>query len=234
MNILVGTSGFSYQGWRGDFYPQDVSPNNMIGYYAKRLSAVEINNTSLRPPKEQSLDKWAQQVPYTFRFSVKAPQAITHRNGRQGVENEISHFLHDVETLEHLLGVILFQVPVFVHKEFSLLDAIFDYWPRDLPVALEFHHPSWHDNDVYRFLQRNNIALCNSDNDEQDDAIISTANWGYLRMRKGDYDTMTMENCLRDIQMQPWEQVYVFFRHQENSQSPISANRFLQLVNDKH
>ncbi len=234
MQVLAGTSGFSYQEWKGGFYPEDVSPNNMIGYYAERLPTVEINNTSLRLPREEFMGKWAQQVPYTFRFSVKAPQTITHRTAHHGVENEISKFLSSMDVLEHLLGVILFQVPVFVQKEFYLLDSIFDYWPRDIPAAFEFHHHSWHDDDVYNFLRRNNIALCKADSNGQNDAIVATANWGYVRMRKNHYDTVIMKKCLRDIQAQPWDRVYVFFRHEEKSHSPKFASRFLELANSKH
>ncbi|MDH3693746.1 MAG: DUF72 domain-containing protein [Gammaproteobacteria bacterium] len=230
MEVLAGTSGFSYQEWKGDFYPQDVSPAKMIGYYAEQLPAVEINNTALRLPREESIDKWAQQVPYTFRFSVKAPQVITHRTVQQGVENEISKLLSSVAALEHLLGVVLFQIPVFVQKEFSLLDAIIDYWPKDISVAFEFHHQSWHDDDVYRFLRRNNAALCNANSNGQNESIVATANWGYLRMRNESYDAAVLQNCLKLIQSQPWERVYVFFRYENNSQTPKFASQFMQLV----
>jgi len=230
MEVLAGTSGFSYQEWKGDFYPEDVSPNNMIGHYAEQLPVVEINNTALRLPKEISIDKWAQQVPHTFRFSVKAPQVITHRTVQQGVENEISKLLSSLAALEHLLGVVLFQIPAFVQKEFSLLDAIIDYWPRDIPVAFEFHHQSWHDDDVYRFLRRNNAALCNSNSYGLVDKIISTANWGYLRMRNESYDAAVLQNYLKIIQAQPWERVYVFFRYENNSQTPKFARQFMQLM----
>ncbi len=230
MDVLVGTSGFSYQEWKGDFYPDDVSPNQMIGYYAKQLPAVEINNTALRLPKSDSIDKWAQQVPHTFRFSVKAPEVITHRTVRQGVENEVSKLLNSVAVLEHLLGVVLFQIPLFVQKEFPLLDAIIDFWPKDIPVAFEFHHQSWHANDVYNFLRRNNAALCNMTGNGQDETIIATANWGYLRMRKEDYDAETMTARLKEIKAQPWERVYVFFRYEKNSQTPKYARQFIDLV----
>lgn len=230
MEVLAGTSGFSYQEWKGDFYPEDVSLNNMIGHYAERLPAVEINNTALRLPKDNAMDKWAKQVPYSFRFSVKAPQLITHRTVQQGVENEISKLLSSVVALEHLLGVVLFQIPVFVEKEFSLLDAIIDYWPKDIPVAFEFHHQSWHDDDVYDFLRRNNAALCNANSNGRAENIIATANWGYVRMRNKDYNAAAMASWLKDIQAQSWERVYVFFRYEENNQTPKLASEFMNLV----
>ena len=78
MEILAGTSGYSYKEWKGPFYPEKLPAKEMLAYYAERLPTVEINNTFYRLPKTDVLATWASQVPEGFRFVVKASRRITH------------------------------------------------------------------------------------------------------------------------------------------------------------
>ena len=68
MKLWVGTSGYSYKAWLGNFYPERLAAKEMLRFYASRLPAVEINNTFYRMPKESVLQSWAEQVPAEFRF----------------------------------------------------------------------------------------------------------------------------------------------------------------------
>ena len=78
MNVRVGTSGYSYPEWKGNFYPEKLAAKDMLRFYAERFPTVEINNTFYRMPKEALLQGWADQVPESFRFVIKASQRITH------------------------------------------------------------------------------------------------------------------------------------------------------------
>ena len=78
MQVLVGTSGYSYKEWKGSFYPKDLKAAAMLRYYAERLPTVEINNTFYRMPKAAVLQNWAAQVPAGFVFVLKGSQRITH------------------------------------------------------------------------------------------------------------------------------------------------------------
>ena len=78
MKILAGTSGYAFKEWKGNFYPQDLKDDGMLGFYASKFPAVEINNTFYRLPRENVLRDWAAQVPETFTFALKASQRITH------------------------------------------------------------------------------------------------------------------------------------------------------------
>ena len=90
MKLWVGTSGYSYKAWLGNFYPERLAAKEMLRFYAARLPAVEINNTFYRLPKESMLQTWAQQVPAEFRFVLKAPQKITHRRDAEDAENPLA------------------------------------------------------------------------------------------------------------------------------------------------
>ena len=78
MKILAGTSGYAFKEWKGNFYPQDLKDDGMLGYYASRFPTVAINNTFYRLPRENVLREWAAQVPENFTFALKASQRITH------------------------------------------------------------------------------------------------------------------------------------------------------------
>ncbi|MGH8606215.1 MAG: DUF72 domain-containing protein, partial [Gammaproteobacteria bacterium] len=78
LRVLVGTSGYSYPEWKGNFYPKKIAPKDMLRWYAERFQTVEINNTFYRMPTEGLLRGWAEQVPEHFSFVLKAPRRITH------------------------------------------------------------------------------------------------------------------------------------------------------------
>ncbi len=106
MNLHVGTSGYSYKEWKGNFYPQDLPAKQMLSYYASRLPAVEINNTFYRLPQKSVFENWKQQVPERFRFSVKASQRITHFKRLQDTEADVTYLIETARALEDRLGVI--------------------------------------------------------------------------------------------------------------------------------
>src|SRR4051794_3504766 len=93
MQLFVGTSGYSYKEWKGNFYPEKLSQKSMLGFYAQRFSTVEANNTFRRMPSPSVLKSWTQQVPAGFRFALKAPQSITHFKRLKNAEAPTKDFL---------------------------------------------------------------------------------------------------------------------------------------------
>ena len=78
MELLAGTSGFSYKEWVGAFYPEKLPAKEMLKHYATRLPIVEINNTFYRMPNAAAIQGWRAQVPDSFRFAIKVPRRISH------------------------------------------------------------------------------------------------------------------------------------------------------------
>ena len=111
MNLLVGTSGFSYKEWKGTFYPEKTPAKNMLAYYATQLPAVEINSTFYRLPNVKTLDTWATQVPESFRFAIKASRRITHFRRLKDADEEVGYLLKTCTTLGARLGLVFFQLP---------------------------------------------------------------------------------------------------------------------------
>jgi uncharacterized protein YecE (DUF72 family) len=219
MRILVGTSGFAYKEWRGSFYPEKQKPAGMLSYYAARFAAVEINNTFYRLPEREMLARWAEQVPAGFVFVLKASQRITHRQ-RLAAESKqtLDAFLAAAAALGPKLGPLLFQTPPFFKKDLDRLRAFLDLVPRGQPCAFEFRHESWRDEAVHDALRSRNAALVCADTDgdgEPGAPIVPTADWGYLRLRRSDYDDAALAPWLGRIRSQPWQRAYVFFKHEE-------------------
>jgi uncharacterized protein YecE (DUF72 family) len=89
VRFLVGTSGWTYSDWQGNFYPKDWPKRRWFEYYAKKFATVEVNATFYRTFKDQTYHKWRDQAPSGFSYVLKAPRLITHRKHLKGAEEQI-------------------------------------------------------------------------------------------------------------------------------------------------
>jgi len=234
MKILVGTSGYSYKEWQGKFYPEKIPPREMLGFYAQRLSAVEINNTFYRMPKEEVLLSWAAQVPDDFILALKAPQVITHRKRLRDVASETEYFCRTVSVLDKKLGPLLFQFPPSFQADRARLQDFLPLIPGHMAAAFEFRHPSWLEDDILDLLRDSGFSLCLADTEENPlEELISTAAWGYLRLRRGDYTAADLSRWLDMILAQNWDQAFVFFKHEAEAKGPEMARRFRELSDSR-
>jgi uncharacterized protein YecE (DUF72 family) len=231
MNLYVGTSGYSYKEWKGSFYPEKIPAKEMLSFYAGRLSTVEINATFYRMPQPSMLDNWKQQVPPTFRFSLKAPQRVTHFKRLKETEEETKYFLETAGTLAAQLGVVLFQLPPNMKKDLPRLETFLQQLPPAPRAAFEFRHPTWFDDDVLAVLKDRNMALVVSDTDDMPTTFIDkTADWGYLRLRRVNYSEENLKEWVERINKQQWSDTFVFFKHEDEGTGPQLAAQFLKLA----
>jgi uncharacterized protein YecE (DUF72 family) len=231
MNLLVGTSGYSYKEWKGSFYPEDLPAKEMLSYYASRLPAVEINNTFYRMPQRSMLENWGEQVPASFRFSIKATQRITHFKRLKDTEDETKYLLDTAAVLEDRLGVVLFQLPPNMKKDLPRLEEFLKCLPQETRAAFEFRHPTWFEDDILELLSANNRALCISDTDDLPVTRIDrTADWGYLRLRRVEYTEANLKEWLDRVRDQKWKDTFVFFKHEDEGTGPKLAGQFLELA----
>ena len=231
MKLHVGTSGYSYKEWKGNFYPEDLPAKEMLSYYSRRLPAVEINNTFYRLPQPSMIENWNAQVPARFRFSIKATQRITHIKRLNNVADETKYLLETASLLEQRLGVVLFQLPPNFKKDVERLKAFLDRLQPDLRTAFEFRHESWFDDETFDLLRARDCALVVSDTDEKPlTEIIGTAKWGYLRLRRTAYDQDDLAEWMKRVKNQKWKDAFVFFKHEDEGTGPKLAAQFLELA----
>jgi uncharacterized protein YecE (DUF72 family) len=231
VKLWVGTSGYSYKAWLGNFYPERLASKEMLRFYASRLPAVEINNTFYRLPKESVLLSWAEQAPAEFRFVLKAPQKITHVKRLKEAEAEVEYLFRVGKALGSNAGAVLFQLPPHLRKDIERLKKFLSLLPDDGAVAFEFRHPSWFDDEVFACLRARNCALCAAETDENDgSSLIATATWGYVRLRRSEYSRADLLQWKEKIFSQQWDHAYIFFKHEDEGIGPKLAAEFLDLV----
>lgn len=229
MQLLTGTSGYSYKEWLGRFYPEKLPANAMLRYYAERFDTVEINNTFYRMPAESMLARWVEEVPENFTFTLKASRRITHDKRLQDAGSEVTEFLRRASALGDRFGVVFFQLPPFLRKDVPRLRDFLGALPSDRPAAFEFRNASWHDDEVYETLRGHGAALCVSDTDAGESPLVATSRCGYFRLRRTAYEDESLRSWIKRIAAQPYARAFVYFKHEDEARGPQFAQRFVEL-----
>jgi uncharacterized protein YecE (DUF72 family) len=229
MNLYVGTSGYSYPKWKGTFYPNDLPLRQMLRFYGARFRTVEINSTFRGLPKASVLEGWADAVPADFQFAIKAPQQITHVQRLKDAGELVSQLLQVAGVLKERRGSLLFQLPPTSKKDVPRLRAFLALLPSPHRAAFEFRHPSWFDDEVFGLLRDHRAALCVADADGTLEVpFVATTDWGYLRLRRPDYTEAELEAWVQRVREQDWQDVFVFFKHEDEGKGPRMAKRFAE------
>ena len=233
----MGSSGYSYKEWKGPFYPKDLPDAEMLRYYSERFPTVEINNTFYRMPAADVLARWSEDTPDSFTFVLKAPQLLTHQKRLKELGDSLSYFLEVSETLGAKRGPFLFQLPPNMKKDVERLDAFLGDLPSAARAALEFRHASWFDEETFGVLRDHRAALCIADANAPEDGgaslpsdLVPTTTWGYLRLRRVDYTDADVDAWADRIKAQPWDEAFVFFKHEDEGTAPRLAARLTERI----
>jgi uncharacterized protein YecE (DUF72 family) len=223
MKMRIGTSGFGYREWLGDFYPLKLSGAKMLPYYAERIATVEINYTFRRTASVDLLERWSAGTPTHFRFALKAPFQITHSMKLRSTVDAVQAFADRANVLGDRLGPILFQLPPTLKKDTALLDDFLATMPGSIRPAFEFRDASWFDDSVMRSLGDAAAALCIAETEDLETPAIRTAPFLYFRLRKDSYETARIAHWAKTIRRlaKGANEVYAFFRH--NNAAPHYA-----------
>lgn len=196
--IRLGACAWSFEEWRGSFYPEDLPPERWLEFYARYLPAVEIDfDHDRRQPEDSSIARWLESTPASFRFACRLPRAITHACRLRDCSAELNNFLRAIEPLAARLQVILIQLPsAFAPKEGKpALRSFLDQLPRDYRYAIEFRHAGWHRPQVVRLLEKHRICWVWADTSPLNERNLApfelwphTTDFIYVRLL-GDYQT---------------------------------------------
>ncbi len=223
MQVHVGMSGFAYKEWKGSFYPEDISADAMLEFYATRFATVEMNNTFYRMPSEKTLLQWASSVPDGFTFALKASRRITHHARLGNVGDMLDYVVRNAAILGPKLGPLLFQLPPTMKKDLDRLRAFLTLLPPSWKVALEWRHPSWENEEVYDLLKEHGVAAVTSEFAEPVSALRSSTGWGYLRLHRAGYTLEDLQAWVDRIGQQEWQECFVYFKHEEDIAGPERA-----------
>ncbi len=237
MKWYIGCSGFSYRDWKGSFYPEKLKSSEWLTYYAEHFNTVELNVTFYRMPRLSTFEKWYDQTPDGFLFSVKAPRLVTHYKQFNEVEEVLEPFYERVETgLREKCGPVLFQTPPSFQFSEERLQRILSSVSDRFTNVLEFRHPSWWNEDVFTELTKAGILFCGQSHPSPGlpDDVIRTADPVYYRFHGVPilYRSSYSEEDLKEVReaMNDSEVAYVYFNNTWGGAALENA-KFLKSLN---
>jgi uncharacterized protein YecE (DUF72 family) len=213
--IRVGISGWRFDGWRGGFYPEDLTQKRELEFASRKLNSIELNGTFYSTQKPQSFQSWRKETPDDFVFSIKGSQFITHIRKLENVEGALANFLaQGMLSLGRKLGPILWQLPPqtsfnpekieaflkllpHTHKQAAAYAKQRDEWmagrswlevEEDLPFrhAMESRHKSFATQEYIALLRKYNVALVVADSVKWPVMMDITADFVYCRLHGSD------------------------------------------------
>ncbi|HEX6548606.1 MAG TPA: DUF72 domain-containing protein [Candidatus Dormibacteraeota bacterium] len=183
--LWVGTSGWQYRHWDGNFYPAELAQREWLDFYASRFRVVEVNNTFYHLPKAPTFEKWRAETPSDFVVAVKMSRYLTHLKRLLDPEEPVQRFMERALRLRPKLGPVLVQLPPRFEAQPQRLEATLTCFPRGVRVAVEFRDDSWYRDDVRAMLERFEAALVLADSPRRRQPMWRTADWGFVRFHEG-------------------------------------------------
>lgn len=230
----IGTSGWHYKHWRGLFYPADLPLKRWFAHYCAQFSTVEINTSFYHLLPEKAVREWVAQTPPDFVFAVKGSRYITHNKKLKDGES-LRRFFDSLREFRGKLGPILFQLPPGSRCNIERLEEFLARLPKRHRYAFEFRNETWHDETVYRLLERFNSAFCLYHLAGFDSPLKVTADFIYIRLHgpEGKY-----AGCYSDEALAVWakrirgwkragKHVYCYF---DNDERGYAARNALSLI----
>jgi uncharacterized protein YecE (DUF72 family) len=218
---FIGTSGWYYPHWFNKFYPNSLSQEKLLPYFAQKFNTVELNNTFYHLPKESTVKGWCKKVPPDFIFAVKASRFITHIKRLANLGDSLRVFLNRVYLLKQKLGPILFQLPPSMKKDCKRLAGFLKKLPEKGKNVIEFRHQSWLDEEIFSILKNFNIAHCIISMPNFPMVVRPTADFVYIRMHGGtvlygsNYSQKELKQCAKWIKkfLRDGLDAYVYFNN---------------------
>jgi uncharacterized protein YecE (DUF72 family) len=216
--IYIGTSGYQYKHWRGDFYPEKLPVSKWFGHYIKYFDTVEINNTFYKMADADTFSEWRKAAPKDFCYSIKYSRFGTHRKKLKDPEGHVNYFIDRASHLEEKLGPILVQLPPNWKQNLQRLDEFLKVVPSHLRWAVEIRDPDWFSKELYELLEKYKAALVIHDMIPEHPKVL-TADWTYLRFHgqnyAGSYSNKELDTIAEDIKSYSAEgkDVYVYFNN---------------------
>ena len=187
--ILLGTSGFSYNDWKGEFYPSQMGAGSYLEFYSQHFSTVELNFSYYRIPNEKQISQMLVSSENRLCFVIKAYRGMTHEISRDSLGIILQEYLNGIAPLSEagLLGGVLLQFPQSFHytkENRQYLKALIDKM-LPLPLVVEFRQKEWLRDSVYKALEELGVGFVCVDEPELPSLVpplvITTSDIGYVR-----------------------------------------------------
>ena len=235
-SIFSGCTAWNVKEWLGTYYPSNTKSADCLREYSKQFNCIELNTTFYRIPDENTIDKWIDQTPDTFRFSPKIPKVISQNKALGLNDIYLDMFCKVIFKLEKRLGLSFMQLPSnFKSDNIVILEKFLSKFPaKDIPLAIEFRHESWFQNDfpmrIFELLSKYEVGTVMSDVAGRRDVLHMQIPTHFLMIRfvgnaldSTDFERMdNWTNHLNLLIENGLKELY-FFHHQENNLNAVEA-----------
>jgi uncharacterized protein YecE (DUF72 family) len=244
-HLRLGTAGWSYDFWKGKFYPPRLAAKRRLEFYVTQFNALEVDSTFYAIPPRSRVEKWAEVAPAGFEFALKIPQVITHEKSLRGTEADLSDFLHVAEVLKDKLGPLLLQFPFsFGPDRLGDLLTFLDGLPgMPFRFVVEVRHRGWRRTPLVDELRARRIPLCWADQKGVDRHSDITGPFIYMRWigdhaREPGPDVPRLDRTADLIfwaeefakPVRRTMQVYGFFNNHFSGHAPDDVRQFAELL----
>lgn len=240
----LGTIGFSYKDWVGEFYPSGTSQREYLPYYCKVFNSVEVDSTFHSIPQPSIVQSWAVNTPDDFKFSLKTPRVITHELGLRNAAAMMEEFLDSISPLHEKAGPILIQLPPsFSQANSSILEEFLSSLRTTHRFAIEFRHSSWYNEKTSQLLADHQVCWVTIDYPHLPKRIYPTTDFLYFRWIgvNGMYQRHTHERVDTTEQLKSWRQaigsyqdqsqaIYGYFNNDYAGFAAGTCKRFMRLL----
>lgn len=186
--VRVGIGGWTYEPWRGTFYPQGLPQKRELDYASRQVTAIEINGTYYRSQKPESFAKWRDETPDGFVFSVKAPRYATNRTVLAEARSSVERFIEGgVLELRDKLGPMLWQFAPTKRYEPDDFERFLELLPHDaggMPLrhVLDVRNASFKCADFLALVRRYRAATVFTDSENYPSFADLTSDFVYARL----------------------------------------------------
>jgi uncharacterized protein YecE (DUF72 family) len=241
-DLRIGCSGFLYDHWRGNFYPENLPKNHWLEYYSRHFATVELNVTFYRLPEKETFIKWYSHTPDDFLFSLKGSRFITHVKKLKDCSEPIDVFFSRASVLKEKLGIILWQLPPNFNLDLERLKGFLEALkPYSMRNTFEFRNKTWINKKVINLLEKENVALCMADYPEFLNKLPITADFVYIRRHGKDgtyatcYSIESLKNDAKFIKshLRQKKDIFIYFNNDASGYAPKNAAELIALLNKK-
>lgn len=230
--INVGTSGWSYDDWKGKFYPADIPKTRWFEYYSRHFDTVELNSTFYHLPKPKTVQNWKGKTPAGFNYAVKASRYITHTKRLKDCSEPVERFFSLIKPLKPKTSAVLYQLPPSFKINLERLESFVKVLPGGYNHIFEFRNKTWYCEETYNLLDKLGLGFCTHDMQELESPKLTTAGLLYVRFHgpegkyRGSYSTQKLSAFAKWIKQNSRDikQGFVYFNNDYEANAPKNAS----------
>ena len=240
--IHIGTSGWSYKGWKGTFYPDKLKPTDYLSFYSQHFKVTEINSSFYHLPLASTVVKWVDLVPDDFLFCPKISRYLTHMKKLNDPEEPLERFFDIFKPMQKKMGPVLIQLPASVAFNLSTEKRFYEILENEYPensFAIEVRHESWYSKESLDLMRKYTIAFVIAQSERFPYKEFITAKNIYVRFHgpkelyASSYSTKSLEEYAEKFPA--WKKeghsIWAFFNNDINGHALDNANELIKLLN---